>query len=121
LRNSINSNIFPKAGAETVFKECLAYKSAESKQIEALGPKAALESALFIAQPLTQLLQNHKHQDVLNPQQANAIGARLGTHVPGQDYGLTLDSALSNDLSHRLFRRWPRLKPVSANIALAAL
>lgn len=28
-----------KADAETVFKECLAYKSAETKQIAALGPK----------------------------------------------------------------------------------
>jgi hypothetical protein len=86
--------------AETVFKECIAYKSAETKQIEALGPKAALESALSIARPLTQLSQTHKHRDVLNPRQTNAIGAMLGTRVPGQDYAGTLDNALANDMSH---------------------
>jgi hypothetical protein len=65
--------------AETVFKECIAYKSVETKQIEALGPEAALESALSIARPLPLLSQTHKHQDVLNSRQANAVGAMLGT------------------------------------------
>jgi hypothetical protein len=84
--------------AETVFRETIAHQAKETKQVKELGPEAALKSALHIAKPLTQLAQDHKHQDVLSSNAVHAIGASLGTHVPGHEYAHTFDSAIATDL-----------------------